>query len=200
MSLSAFPGSGAPARLVSIGLPQGQGSGTIPLLYRRSGLLARNNFLSTLGILLCTRAASSFLAPAASRQLLQTRIASSRVRRPTLHALPAWLLSLTIPSARRQNLAAPTMIVVPAPSPLPDLGSGGFSISTFNVLLPNSIDGWWIYKYYQPHVPAGKKRGETSPESRRRLPLPPLFSLYYTFVRCITECRLSPLVRLIQDS
>ncbi|EKX43009.1 hypothetical protein GUITHDRAFT_52218, partial [Guillardia theta CCMP2712] len=28
-----------------------------------------------------------------------------------------------------------------------------FSISTYNVLMPNSEDGWWVYKYYQSHVP-----------------------------------------------
>uniref|UniRef100_A0A0G4HGE9 Endonuclease/exonuclease/phosphatase domain-containing protein n=1 Tax=Chromera velia CCMP2878 TaxID=1169474 RepID=A0A0G4HGE9_9ALVE len=28
-----------------------------------------------------------------------------------------------------------------------------FSLMTWNVLLPNSSDGWWIYKYYEPHVP-----------------------------------------------
>jgi len=32
---------------------------------------------------------------------------------------------------------------------LPELGSNGFTISTYNVLLPNSKDGWWIFKYYQ---------------------------------------------------
>ncbi|CAN0135129.1 unnamed protein product, partial [Heterosigma akashiwo] len=24
---------------------------------------------------------------------------------------------------------------------------------SYNVLLPNSHDGWWIYKNYQKHVP-----------------------------------------------
>ncbi len=31
--------------------------------------------------------------------------------------------------------------------------SGGFSLLSYNVLLPNSTDGWWIYKYYHPSVP-----------------------------------------------
>ena len=39
---------------------------------------------------------------------------------------------------------------------LGDLGASGFSLSTYNelnVLHANSVDGWWIYKYYQKHVP-----------------------------------------------
>lgn len=36
---------------------------------------------------------------------------------------------------------------------LPELGEEGFSIASWNVLLPNSIDGWWIYKYYRKHTP-----------------------------------------------
>ncbi|KAJ1486950.1 hypothetical protein T484DRAFT_2281021 [Baffinella frigidus] len=31
--------------------------------------------------------------------------------------------------------------------------SSSLSLSTYNVLMPNSVDGWWIYKYYQPEVP-----------------------------------------------
>ena len=30
---------------------------------------------------------------------------------------------------------------------------GDFGFMSFNVLLPHSADGWWIYKYYQPHLP-----------------------------------------------
>ena len=35
---------------------------------------------------------------------------------------------------------------------LPELEGAGFTLSSYNVLLPNSSDGWWIYKYYQRHV------------------------------------------------
>jgi mRNA deadenylase 3'-5' endonuclease subunit Ccr4 len=28
-----------------------------------------------------------------------------------------------------------------------------FSVMSYNVLLPNSVDGWWIYKYYQAGTP-----------------------------------------------
>eukprot|EP00668_Euglena_longa_P031642 GGOE01040883.1.p1 GENE.GGOE01040883.1~~GGOE01040883.1.p1 ORF type:complete len:443 (+),score=135.76 GGOE01040883.1:99-1331(+) len=28
-----------------------------------------------------------------------------------------------------------------------------FTLLSFNVLLPNSVDGWWLYKYYRPEVP-----------------------------------------------
>ena len=46
-------------------------------------------------------------------------------------------------------------MLLPASTPLPLLDSGaGFSILTYNVLMPNSADGWWIYKYYGPDTPA----------------------------------------------
>jgi endonuclease/exonuclease/phosphatase family metal-dependent hydrolase len=37
--------------------------------------------------------------------------------------------------------------------PLPCMGTKGLTILTWNVLLPNSVDGWWLYKYYGPGVP-----------------------------------------------
>ena len=46
-------------------------------------------------------------------------------------------------------------MLLPASTPLPLLDSGaGFSILTYNVLMPNSVDGWWVYKYYGPDTPA----------------------------------------------
>jgi len=33
-------------------------------------------------------------------------------------------------------------------STLPQLGARGFSLISLNVLIPNSVDGWWIYKMY----------------------------------------------------
>ena len=44
-------------------------------------------------------------------------------------------------------------MLLPAASPLPALGCRGFSLVSLNVLLPNSVDGWWIYKMYGPGVP-----------------------------------------------
>jgi len=36
---------------------------------------------------------------------------------------------------------------------LPPLGARGFTLASWNVLLPNSVDGWWVYKMYGPNVP-----------------------------------------------
>jgi len=33
------------------------------------------------------------------------------------------------------------------------MNTKGLTILTWNVLLPNSVDGWWLYKYYGPGVP-----------------------------------------------
>ena len=49
------------------------------------------------------------------------------------------------------------MSVLEKGTPLPELGKAGFTLSTYNVLLPNSSDGWWIYKYYQKHVPMDQR-------------------------------------------
>mmetsp|Transcript_33344 Transcript_33344/g.42828 ORF Transcript_33344/g.42828 Transcript_33344/m.42828 type:complete len:536 (-) Transcript_33344:175-1782(-) len=47
---------------------------------------------------------------------------------------------------------------LPADQALPDMEGDGFSVMSYNVLLPNSQDGWWIYKNYQKHVPAEHRR------------------------------------------
>mmetsp|Transcript_26854 Transcript_26854/g.38543 ORF Transcript_26854/g.38543 Transcript_26854/m.38543 type:complete len:467 (+) Transcript_26854:267-1667(+) len=47
-------------------------------------------------------------------------------------------------------------------------GSQGFTISTYNVLLPNSVDGWWIYKYYQKHVPMDQRTWEHRSELTKK--------------------------------
>jgi len=52
------------------------------------------------------------------------------------------------------------MAVLEKGSPWPELGSAGFTLSTYNVLLPNSGDGWWIYKYYPKHVPPPERTWE----------------------------------------
>jgi hypothetical protein len=38
---------------------------------------------------------------------------------------------------------------------LPQLGPSGLTLLTWNVLIPNSNDGWWIYKMYEPTGSAG---------------------------------------------
>ncbi|CAB1098528.1 unnamed protein product [Ectocarpus sp. CCAP 1310/34] len=47
---------------------------------------------------------------------------------------------------------APAVAILPAKAPLPLLDDG-LTVVSFNVLLPNGNDGWWMYKSYQPHVP-----------------------------------------------
>jgi hypothetical protein len=58
---------------------------------------------------------------------------------------------------RPAPLSNARMAVLEKGCSLPDLGSAGFTLSTYNVLLPNSNDGWWIYKYYQKHVPMDQR-------------------------------------------
>lgn len=39
--------------------------------------------------------------------------------------------------------------ILPPREPLPHLGDDGITVVSFNVLLPNGKDGWWIYKVSQ---------------------------------------------------
>lgn len=43
-------------------------------------------------------------------------------------------------------------LLLPATSSLARPCARSFSILSWNILLPNSHDGWWIYKYYPPGV------------------------------------------------
>ena len=43
-------------------------------------------------------------------------------------------------------------MLVPSTTALPRLASG-ISVLSYNVLLPNSCDGWWLYKYYDDVTP-----------------------------------------------
>ena len=43
-------------------------------------------------------------------------------------------------------------MLLPADTALPALGQAGFSLLSLNVMLPNSFDGWWLYKMYPPSV------------------------------------------------
>ncbi|CAM9637834.1 unnamed protein product [Ectocarpus sp. 13 AM-2016] len=47
---------------------------------------------------------------------------------------------------------AAAVAILPAKAPLPLLDDG-LTVVSFNVLLPNGNDGWWMYKSYQSHVP-----------------------------------------------
>jgi H+/gluconate symporter-like permease len=51
---------------------------------------------------------------------------------------------------------------VPVPAQLPRTA---FSILSYNILLPNSVDGWWTYKNYCPVTPMAAR----SWEARKRL-------------------------------
>lgn len=33
-----------------------------------------------------------------------------------------------------------------------------FSLLSYNLLLPNSVDGWWVFKYYDPRVPMAQRQ------------------------------------------
>jgi endonuclease/exonuclease/phosphatase family metal-dependent hydrolase len=54
---------------------------------------------------------------------------------------------------------------VAADLPLPQLGDKGFTLLTYNVLMPNSNDGWWVHKYYG----AGVDKDHTEWEYRVKL-------------------------------
>ena len=43
--------------------------------------------------------------------------------------------------------------------------SDDISLMSYNILLPNSEQGWWVYKYYHPNTP----REERTWESRKKL-------------------------------
>eukprot|EP00667_Euglena_gracilis_P012764 EG_transcript_13123 len=49
-------------------------------------------------------------------------------------------------------LAASPVAIVPKGAAMPR-AERSFTVLSFNVLLPNSVDGWWLYKYYRPEVP-----------------------------------------------
>jgi mRNA deadenylase 3'-5' endonuclease subunit Ccr4 len=46
-------------------------------------------------------------------------------------------------------------VMVPAAAPLHAAAEqlGGFSLISYNVLLPNSLGGWWVFKYYDAAIP-----------------------------------------------
>ena len=60
-----------------------------------------------------------------------------------------------------QNLVGPALL--PTSLELPSL-----SVLTYNVLLPNSVDGWWNYKMYNPPLSQEKQYMSTW-EYRQRL-------------------------------
>ena len=42
-------------------------------------------------------------------------------------------------------MSTSTPVVFPAKAPLPEIADG-ITVVSFNVLLPNGNDGWWMYK------------------------------------------------------
>ncbi|CAM9774404.1 unnamed protein product, partial [Sphacelaria rigidula] len=52
-----------------------------------------------------------------------------------------------------RNASKDLIEILPPREQLPHMGDEGLTVVSFNVLLPNGKDGWWIYKSYQPHVP-----------------------------------------------
>ena len=71
---------------------------------------------------------------------LATPTRSHPARRATSHSVPIRMIPVLDKSCA-----------------LPELGTEGFTLSSYNVLLPNSSDGWWISKYYQSHVPTDQR-------------------------------------------
>mmetsp|Transcript_42774 Transcript_42774/g.115360 ORF Transcript_42774/g.115360 Transcript_42774/m.115360 type:complete len:528 (-) Transcript_42774:81-1664(-) len=72
------------------------------------------------------------------------------------------------PAASKPVLPAPpasasTARGLPVEEPLPQSADDVFTLMSYNVLLPNSEDGWWIYKYYR------EQGGHTSWPARQGL-------------------------------
>lgn len=78
------------------------------------------------------------------------------------------------------------MRVLPSGSPLVRPDSASVSVLSWNVLMPNSRDGWWLYKYYPPSVPTEATRWD----ARRELLSEAICSSKADIV-CLQEC--SPL-------
>jgi len=75
------------------------------------------------------------------------------------------------------------MPLLPAGSTLTLPCARSFSVLSWNVLLPNSRDGWWLYKYYPPSVTAEDTRWET-----RRALLQQTICASEADVVCLQEC------------
>lgn len=63
--------------------------------------------------------------------------------------------------------------------PLPYMGDDGITVLSFNVLLPNGNDGWWIYKVSQRISASGSTKGLTYTF---------LHLLYLTCLWCLRGC------------
>lgn len=63
-------------------------------------------------------------------------------------------ISNTLSFSQVKNTVPKIPLIIPAAIPLPSLKTNeGFSILSWNILLPNSKDNWWCEKMYQQHVP-----------------------------------------------
>jgi endonuclease/exonuclease/phosphatase family metal-dependent hydrolase len=74
-------------------------------------------------------------------------------------------------------------VLLPAGSALTRPCPRSVSILSWNVLLPNSRDGWWLYKYYPPSVPAAATRWEA-----RRALLQQTIATSEADIVCLQEC------------
>jgi mRNA deadenylase 3'-5' endonuclease subunit Ccr4 len=60
------------------------------------------------------------------------------------------LLRYTLILVVTQQIVSSMIKLLHNRSPAPRLSSSSLSIISFNILLPNSADGWWCYKMYSP--------------------------------------------------
>lgn len=68
------------------------------------------------------------------------------VENPKQHAVVS---SPVVKRVATATFAIPTARMFRADEPLPKSDDHTFTCMSYNVLLPNSKDGWWIYKYYR---------------------------------------------------
>eukprot|EP00124_Ichthyophonus_hoferi_P006119 Ihof_evm1s1222 gene=Ihof_evmTU1s1222 len=69
------------------------------------------------------------------------------------------------PNTPNLTITMPTITPIDAPLLSPP---NGFSILSYNVLLPNSSDGWWVYKYYSSSIPEEHRAWEHRKELLNR--------------------------------
>ena len=81
-----------------------------------------------------------------------------------LHRLVAIALFETAAMVQIQHLIGPA----PFPAQLVSPSCDNLSVISYNVLLPNSVDGWWNYKMYLPPLTPEQKVWSTW-EYRREL-------------------------------
>lgn len=149
--------------LTGLGLPVCRGSASFVL---RRGLAAQpaaaGGTASGLGVTTVAATAPAAAAPAAASARAATRKTAKGIEWAT-GAAPEPLAVPWVPA----DVAPETPVPFPAGVALATGSSDGaseltLSCLTYNVLLPNSKDGWWIYKYYRgdgPHTAWPARQG-----------------------------------------